>query len=167
MAEPLRKYEPSRPDLRAVDVGPTRRVTDAQQSLLSTPIFQAYRVLRFAFTIAPLIAGLDKYFHFLVNWDQYLTPIIPNVFGVNAHDFMLAVGAIEIVVGIGVALKPKIFAYIVSLWLVGITINLISMGQFYDIALRDIGLALCAFALGRLAQVFDRNRFTRSGKVWR
>ena len=150
MAEPLRKQ-------RAADLNVAENVVTVERPLVGTPIHQAYRVLKFAFTIAPLIAGVDKFFHFLVNWDQYLTPIVPNALNVDAHTLMLIGGAIEIVAGIGVALKPRIFAYIVSLWLIGIVINLLLTGQYFDIALRDFGLALGAFALGRLSQWFDPN----------
>ncbi len=117
------------------------------------PSFQAYEILRFAFAIVPILAGLDKFFNFLTNWEQYLS--LPfNVFG-NAHTTMMAVGAIEIIVGILVWFKPKIFAYVVALWLLAIIINLLIIGNFYDIALRDLGLLLGALALGRLSEKYD------------
>ena len=75
--------------------------------------YQAYQILRFAFTVAPIIAGVDKFLHLLVNWDQYLPPIANTMLGGYGHQFMYAVGVIEIVAGIGVFLKPKIFAYVV------------------------------------------------------
>jgi hypothetical protein len=153
MANALRKIETVSPDTRSSEV-----VTD--QSLIGTPVHHAYRALQFGFVAAPLIAGFDKFFHVLVNWDQYLAPIVPRVLGINGHTFMLAVGVIEIVAGIGVALKPKIFGYVVSAWLLGIVGNLLMSGQYFDIALRDFGLALGAFALGRLSVLFDRRRVT-------
>ena len=112
---------------------------------------QAFMILRFGFTVAPILAGLDKFFGFLVDWDKYLSPMANNALGGHGHQFMLAVGVIEIVAGIGVALKPRIFAYVVAIWLLGIIVNLLSIPGYYDIALRDLGLALGALALGRLS----------------
>jgi uncharacterized membrane protein YphA (DoxX/SURF4 family) len=123
------------------------------------PARQAYQILYFAFVIEPIAAGLDKFFHLLVNWDMYLAPVIPQMFNTNAHTFMLVVGAIEIVAGLIVAFKPRIGAYIVALWLAGIIANLlIHPNRFYDIAARDFGLCLAALALGRLSEEFDRRR---------
>ena len=106
-----------------------------------------------AFVAAPVIAGLDKFTHFLVNWDQYLAPAVARV--VPAHTFMLVVGVIEIVAGLAVAVKPRYAAYIVAAWLAGIVINLFSYPGFYDIALRDFGLMLAALTLARLASIYD------------
>lgn len=117
------------------------------------PGYQAFQILRFAFTVAPIIAGLDKFFGLLTNWTQYLAPQF-DVFG-NAHTTMMVVGIIEIIAGFGVWLKPKIFAYIVAAWLLGIIVNLLLLGNFYDIALRDLGLLLGALALGRLSEKHD------------
>jgi uncharacterized membrane protein len=122
---------------------------------LKEPIVQAYEVLRWGFTIAPVIAGLDKFFHLLVNWDQYLAPQIASILPFSGHTFMLLVGVVEIVAGIGVLLKPRIFAYVVAAWLLGIIINLLIAGAYFDIALRDLGLALGALALGRLSRHFE------------
>ena len=117
---------------------------------------QAFLILRFGFTVAPILAGLDKFSHLLVNWDQYLSPIAENVLAGHGHQFMMLVGIIEIIAGIGVFLKPRIFAYIVAAWLLLIIINLLTIPGYYDIALRDLGLLLGALALGRLSQIFDR-----------
>src|SRR5581483_6361248 len=116
------------------------------------PAYQAYQILHVAFTIAPIIAGLDKFFHLLVNWDMYLAPVVNRILGGHGHAFMLAVGVIEIVAGLGVALMPRLFGYVVCAWLLGIVVNLLLVPAFYDIALRDFGLALGALALARLAQ---------------
>jgi len=121
----------------------------------SSPAYHAYRILQFAFTVAPIVAGLDKFAHLLVNWDMYLAPVIARLVPGGAHGFMLAVGVIEVIAGIGVALKPRIFAYIVAAWLLGIIINLLLIPGYYDIALRDLGLALGALALARLSQTFS------------
>jgi len=120
------------------------------------PAYQAYRILQLGFVAAPILAGIDKFTDKLCNWDQYLAPPIAGLFGGNAHAFMMIVGVIEIVAGIGVALKPKYFAYVVSAWLLGIIVNLLMTGRYFDIALRDLGLSLGALALARLAQTYDR-----------
>lgn len=118
------------------------------------PAYQAYQILHIGFVVAPIVAGLDKFLGFLTDWSQYLAPIFGNAIG--ADTFMMVVGVIEIIAGIGVALKPRIFAYVVAAWLVGIILNLLILGDYFDIALRDLGLALGALALGRLAAVYDR-----------
>lgn len=123
------------------------------EDLWKRPSYQAYMILRFAFAIAPILAGLDKFFNILTNWGQYLSPTF-DVFG-NPHTTMMVVGAIEIIAGILVWIKPKIFAYVVVLWLLGIIINLLLLHNFYDIALRDLGLLLGALALGRLSSKYD------------
>ena len=119
-----------------------------------SPSHQAYQILHVAFTVAPLIAGIDKFFHLLVNWDMYLAPVVNRIVGRHGHTFMLIVGVIEIIAGIGVAIWPRFFAYVVAAWLLGIVVNLLLVPGFYDIALRDFGLCLAAVALGRLSQEF-------------
>jgi hypothetical protein len=122
----------------------------------SDPIYQGYQILHVAFSVAPIVAGADKFLHLLTNWDSYLAPAIARLLPVSAHTFMLAVGVVEIIAGILVAIKPRIGAYIVALWLLGITINLLVLSGYYDIALRDFGLLLGALALGRIAAIFDK-----------
>jgi len=122
----------------------------------SSPAYQAYQILRFGFTVAPIVAGLDKFAHLLVDWDKYLPATVNNLLGGHGHQFMLVVGVIEIVAGIGVFLKPKIFAYVVSAWLLLIIVNLLMIPGYFDVALRDLGLSLGALALSRLSQDFDR-----------
>jgi hypothetical protein len=121
---------------------------------------QAYQILRFGFIVAPILAGLDKFFHLLVNWDKYLAPVANRLLGGHGHEFMLAVGVIEIVAGLGVALKPRLFAYVVAGWLFCIICNLLAIPGYFDIALRDLGLLLAALALGRLSQISSRARST-------
>lgn len=129
---------------------------DAAAASLHNPTYQAYQILHVAFTVAPILAGLDKFFHLLTNWDQYLAPVVDRALGGHGHQFMLVVGVIEIVAGIGVALKPRIFAYVVTAWLLGIIVNLLILPGYFDVALRDLGLALGALALARLSEQFDR-----------
>ena len=123
---------------------------------VGTPAHQAFQILRFGFTVAPIVAGLDKFFGVLVNWDQYLAPVANSMLGGNGHAFMMVVGVIEIVAGIGVWFKPRIFANVVAAWLVLIIINLLMIPGYFDIALRDLGLALGALALGRLSQEYGK-----------
>ena len=117
---------------------------------------QAFRILQFGLVAAPILAGLDKFFHLLVNWDQYLPSIVARLAPIDPHNLMLLVGVIEVVAGIGVALKPRIFAYVVAAWLAIIILNLLLIPGYFDIALRDFGLLLAALALGRLSQQFSR-----------
>lgn len=118
------------------------------------PAYQAYKILHLGFTALPIIAGLDKFFHVLVNWDMYLAPAIARLSPVSTHSLMMVIGVIEIVAGILVALKPRIGAYVVAGWLVGIIIDLLMVSGYYDVALRDFGLSLGAIALARLSVEF-------------
>jgi len=112
-------------------------------------------ILHIGFAVLPIVAGLDKFCHVLVNWDAYLAPVVTRLLPVDGHTFMLAVGVIEIVAGLLVAFRPRIGAYIVMLWLWGIIANLLLVPGFYDVALRDFGLSLGALALARLSHEFD------------
>ena len=117
---------------------------------------QAFQILRLGFTVAPIIAGLDKFLQLLTNWDKYLAPAVPNALGIAPHTFMMIVGAIEIVAGLLVAVNPRIGGYVVAAWLAGIIVNLLLVGGYLDVALRDLGLALGALALARLAEAHAR-----------
>ena len=117
----------------------------------SRPAYQAYQILHFAFTVAPILAGLDKFFHLLCNWDQYLAPWAARLSPIGGHNFMLAVGVVEVIAGLLVAIKPRWGAPVVAAWLFLIIVNLVSMGSYLDVALRDLGLALGALALWRLS----------------
>ena len=122
------------------------------------PAYQAFWLLRIGFTVAPILFGLDKFFHVLVDWDIYLAPEFTDLFNAEAHTLMYAVGVIEIVAGIVVAVRPRFGGYLVAAWLAGIIVNLLLIGDFYDIALRDFGLLLAALALARLATAFPSRR---------
>jgi hypothetical protein len=113
---------------------------------------QAFQILRLGFTVAPIIAGLDKFLGLLTNWDKYLAPQVSSTLGVSPHTFMMIVGVIEIIAGLVVAVNPRFGGYLVSAWLVGIIVNLLLVGGFLDVALRDLGLSMGAFALARLAE---------------
>jgi hypothetical protein len=120
-----------------------------------SPGYQAYKILHLGFTVAPILAGLDKFFNLLVDWEQYLPSFVNRLTGGHGHELMLAVGVIEIVAGLGVWFKPKLFAYVVSAWLLLIVINLMMIPGYFDVALRDFGLSLGALALARLSHEFD------------
>mgnify|MGYP001247140475 CR=1 FL=1 len=121
---------------------------------IDNPVVQAFWILRIGFVVAPILFGLDKFAHVLVDWDRYLAPEFVDLFGIEAHKLMYAVGVIEIVAGLVVALWPRFGGYLVAAWLAGIIVNLLMMGDYYDIALRDFGLLLGALAFARLASAF-------------
>ena len=117
--------------------------------------YQAFALMRLAFTVAPILFGLDKFFNVMVDWTQYLAPWINDIVPGSGQDFMYVVGAIEILAGVIVALKPRYGAYVVAAWLGGIILNLLTLSGYYDVALRDFGLLLGALTLARLASVYD------------
>lgn len=125
-------------------------------SVTSRPSFKAYRLLQVGFVALPILAGADKFFHLLANWDLYLAAPVEKMLPFSAHTFMLIVGVIEIAAGIVVAAVPRIGAFVVSAWLLGIVVNLLLPPGFYDIALRDFGLSLAACGLGLLAKEYGR-----------
>ncbi len=110
----------------------------------------AYQILRLGFTVAPILFGLDKFFNLMTDWTDFLPGLVTDV--VSGTAVMAIVGVVEIAAGIGVWLRPKIFAYVVTGWLGVIIITLVIAGGFWDIALRDFGLLLGAVALGQLAR---------------
>ncbi len=152
MAATRGQQSTSRPGLAPASNG---GVTAGAQADWSDAGYQAFALLRIAFVVAPIAFGLDKFFNVLVEWPTYLAPWINDIAPGSGQDFMYLVGAIEIVAGVAVALKPRYGAYIVAGWLAGIVINLLTASGFYDIALRDFGLMLAALTLARLASVYD------------
>jgi uncharacterized membrane protein YphA (DoxX/SURF4 family) len=137
---------------------PVIGVPRAAERVKSDPAYQAFWLLRIAFTAAPILFGLDKFFDVLVDWEIYLAPWINDIVPGSATDAMYAVGVIEIVAGLAVALKPRYGAYLVAAWLAGIIVNLLTVSGYYDIALRDFGLMLAALTLGRVASRYDPPR---------
>jgi uncharacterized membrane protein YphA (DoxX/SURF4 family) len=117
---------------------------------------RAFLLLRTVFTVAPIAFGLDKFTELLTDWERYLAPWIDDLVPGTAHQAMLAVGVTEIVAGIAVAVAPRYGALLVAAWLAGIIVNLVTMGDYYDVALRDFGLLVGALALAALA--FDRHK---------
>ena len=122
------------------------------------PARQAFLLLRTAFPVAPIVFGLDKFANLLTDWPQYLAPWIDDIVPGTAQQAMYAVGVVEIVAGVVVALRPKFGGYLVAAWLAGIIVNLLLLGDHYDVALRDFGLLIGALALARLATGLDRAR---------
>src|SRR5437763_1692973 len=112
---------------------------------IKSPTFQAYQILHWGFFVAPLLAGLDKFFNKLTDWTMYLWPPLGKLAG-SAGNFMRIVGAIEIIAAFLVLLKPKFGAPMVAAWLIGIIVNLLLLGSYFDVALRDLGLCLAALA---------------------
>lgn len=127
----------------------------AVNRLKSDPAYQAFWLLRIGFAALPILFGLDKFFDVLVNWEIYLAPWINDIVPGTAVQAMYAVGVIEILAGIAVAIKPRYAAYVVAAWLGGIIINLLTHSGYYDVALRDFGLLVGALTLARLASKYD------------
>jgi hypothetical protein len=120
------------------------------------PVAQAFTMLRVTFTVAPILFGIDKFANVLTNdWTRYLATEFNDVIPGTAADAMHVVGVIEIVAGLVVALSPRFGGYLVAAWLGGIIVNLLLVGGYGDIALRDFGLLLAALTLARLASAFQ------------
>ena len=132
---------------------PRRRTLDRAQ--LRDARYQAFLLMRIAFTVAPIAFGLDKFWNAMVDWPQYLAPWVYDLMPGSAQGFMHFVGVVEIVAGIAVLVKPRYGAYLVAGWLAGIVVNLFSYPGWYDVAVRDFGLMLAALTLARLASVYD------------
>ena len=124
--------------------------------------FQAFTLMRLGYTVLPIAMGIDKFFNAMVSWPQYLAGWIDDIAPGTAQQFMYFVGAVEILAGLIVLLKPRYGAYVVAAWLAGIVINLFSTGNWWDVGVRDFGLMLGALALGRLAAYYDAPLFSRS-----
>ena len=112
---------------------------------------RAYQLLHTVFTVAPILFGLDKFADVMTDWEVYLAPEFNDLIPGSAHGAMLLIGAVEVVAGLLVAVAPRIGGYVVALWLAGIIVNLLLLGNFYDVALRDFGLLVGALALAQLA----------------
>jgi hypothetical protein len=142
--------------MSATTVGaPAASASTASTRLRTDPAFQAFTLLRIGFTVAPILFGLDKFAHVMVDWSVYLAPWINDILPGTASQAMHVVGVIEIVAGLAVALRPRYGALLVAAWLGGIIFNLLTYSGYYDIALRDFGLMLGALTLARLASVYD------------
>ena len=124
-------------------------------AVASRPAYQAYQLLYIGFIAAPALAGLDKFTNLLTSWNQYLAPAIERLLPLSGHTFMLLVGIVELAAAALVATRPRIGAYVVAAWLLAIILNLLLIPGYFDVALRDFGLALGALALARLSEEFQ------------
>jgi len=115
------------------------------------PARQAFLLLRTVFTVAPILFGLDKFTNILTHWTMYLAPQATAIVPLQPQTFMYIVGVVEVIAGLAVAVRPKYGSVIVAAWLAGIIVNLLLLGSFYDVALRDFGLLVGALALNRLS----------------
>jgi len=115
---------------------------------------QAWWALRIGLGVGPFLAGVDKYFNLLANWPAYMSPLALKILPFSAHTFMHIVGVIEMIVGLAILTKwTRLGSYVASVWLLAIAINLVSTGMFFDVAVRDVEIALAAFVLARLTEV--------------
>lgn len=118
----------------------------------------AYWALRIGLGLGALLAGLDKFFDLLADWEMYLSPLAERLLPVSGHTFMLAVGVIEMVVGVALlAGFTRIGGLVMAAWLVAIAVNLVTTGMFLDLAVRDLEMALAAFVLARLSEVREES----------
>jgi hypothetical protein len=118
------------------------------------PACQAFLLLRTVFTVAPIAFGLDKFANVLTDWPKYLAPWIDHIVPGTAQQAMYAVGVVEVIAGLVVAVAPRYGALLVAAWLAGIIVDLLTGPGYYDVALRDFGLLVGALALARLAVVY-------------
>ncbi len=110
--------------------------------------------LRIGLGVGPIVTGIDKYFNKLTDWTMYLSPLATKVVPVSAATFMHIVGVVEIIAGLVVLSRwTKLGSQIVALWLLGIAVNLLTTGMFYDLAMRDVEIAIAAFVLSQLSAV--------------
>jgi uncharacterized membrane protein YphA (DoxX/SURF4 family) len=128
----------------------------------------AWWLLRVGLGVGPFLAGLDKFFNLLANWEMYLNPLAPRLLHLSPSTFMHVVGVVEMVVGIAVLTRfTRLGAYVVVAWLVGIALNLVSMGMFFDLAVRDLEIAIGAYALARLTEVRESSAVATDRSVGR
>ncbi len=126
----------------------------------------AWWTLRIAYGAVPLLAGLDKFFNILTNWEMYLSPVALRMLPVSGTIFMRTVGLVEMVVGLIVLSRyTRLGAYVAMAWLVAVAINLVTVGAFFDVAARDLGMAVGAFALARLTEFRQATYANVSGRL--
>ena len=125
----------------------TANYADHAPATAANPVDRVTSILRWTYGLVPIAAGADKFAHLLTDWNKYLAPVVTDIIPLQPHVFMSIVGMIEIVAGIMVLTKPRTGSLIVGLWLIGIAINLLLTGQYYDVAVRDTVMAIGAFSL--------------------
>ena len=136
-----------------INVGNSALTVAATEEAMRSGL-QAYKILHLGFTVLPIVMGLDKFFNLTTNWAAYVAPAISRI--IPSTTFLPIVGVVEIVAGLLIWFRPKIGAYVVAAWLLGIIGNLLLVSGFYDVALRDFGLFLAALALGRLTSAYAK-----------
>ena len=128
---------------------------------MDTAIQQAHsaqKILKFTYGLVPIVAGLDKFTNLLTNWEIYLSEPVLSILPFSAGTFMVIVGIIEIAAGVLVLLRPRIGAYVVMTWLIAIALTLVLGGKYFDVAVRDLVMAVGAFVLAKLSGVFNGKR---------
>ena len=145
------------PDTHVQEVKVVRPAPAAEPvPLQRRPTYQAYQLLHLGYAILPIVAGLDKFLHWMTSWEMYLSSSVEKILPIPAATFMRITGGIEIAAGILVAVAPRVGAWVVAAWLAAITVNLCLPPGYYDIALRDFGLMIGAIALGLMARRYRR-----------
>jgi hypothetical protein len=109
------------------------------------------QLMRYTYGLVPIVAGLDKFTNLLTDWKNYIAPALCNMLPFSASMFMAIVGIIEIIAGIIVLMRPRIGGYIVMAWLIAIALNLLISGHYYDVAVRDLVMAIGAYSLAKLS----------------
>ena len=128
---------------------------------MDTAIQQAHsaqKILKFTYGLVPIVAGLDKFTNLLTNWEDYLSEPVLSILPFSAGTFMVIVGIIEIAAGVLVLLRPRIGAYVVMAWLIAIALTLVLGGKYFDVAVRDLVMAVGAFVLAKLSGTFNDKR---------
>jgi uncharacterized membrane protein YphA (DoxX/SURF4 family) len=134
----------------------TSHYSDHAPAVTTNRVDRVVSVLRWTYGLVPIVAGADKFMHLLTDWNKYLAPVVTDIIPLSPDTFMGIVGVIEIIAGIIVLARPKLGSIIVGCWLLAIAINLLLTGQYFDIAVRDIVMAIGAFCLNTLLHA-DRN----------
>ena len=127
--------------------------TEAEEKALT----DIWMTLRFTYGIIPIAAGLDKFTDLLTKWDNYLSPVVAGIIPFEVHTFMMAVGVIEMIIGIIVLTRPRIGGYVVMTWFLCIILNLLTSGDYLDIAIRDLAMAIGAFSLAKLSTIITHS----------
>ncbi|GLH66215.1 hypothetical protein GETHED_05790 [Geothrix edaphica] len=126
---------------------------DERNQTMNDKLNTSWWALRIGLGAAPFLAGLDKYFNLLARWELYLNPLVLRVIPVSPATFMHAIGLVEMLVGLAILTRwTRLGAYVAGLWLVGIALNLLTMGAYLDVAVRDLLLALAAYTLAQLTE---------------
>ncbi|MGN6300641.1 MAG: hypothetical protein ACTHN8_06050 [Angustibacter sp.] len=147
----------------ATPTGPVVGTAGTDPDATTRAARQAFVLLRTAFTVAPIAFGLDTFVGLLTDWPKYLAPWIDHLVPGTAQQAMDAVGVVEVVAGLVVLVAPRVGGYLVAAWLLGIIVDLVTLGGYGDVALRDVGLLAGALALARLATAFGTPTWSRHG----